>query len=96
MIPGARQRDRQAWSITTRQVVEALETESGAAIDKRKLDMREPIRSLGLHTIRVHLATDLNPSFRVLVERRRWPRSRERLEPEADNRRGRGRSVSAT
>ena len=56
-------------SITTKQVIEALEKEIGAAIDKRKLDMREPIRSLGVHTIRVHLATDLNPSFDVLVER---------------------------
>jgi len=56
-------------SITTKQVVEALEKEIGVAIDRRKLDMREPIRSLGLHTLRVHLATDLNPGFDVLVER---------------------------
>jgi len=56
-------------SITTKQVVDALEKEIGAAIDRRRLDMREPIRSLGLHTIRVHLATDLNPGFDVLVER---------------------------
>jgi len=56
-------------SITTKQVVEALQQATGLEIDRRKLDMREPIRSLGLHTIRVHLATDLNPSFDVLVER---------------------------
>jgi len=56
-------------SITTRQVVEALERASGLSIDKRKLDLREPIRSLGEHTVHVHLATDLDPSFRVLVER---------------------------
>ncbi len=56
-------------SITTKQVVEALEQATGLEIDKRKLDMREPIRSLGLHTIHVRLATELNPSFDVIVER---------------------------
>jgi len=56
-------------SITTRQVVEELERVTGLGVDKRKIDLREPIRSLGLHTVRVHLATDLNPSFDVLVER---------------------------
>ena len=56
-------------SITAKQIIEGLELELGQTIDKRKLDMREPIRSLGVHTIRVHLATDLNPSFDVLVER---------------------------
>jgi len=56
-------------SITPKQVVETLEQVVGVSVDKRKLDLREPIRSLGLHPVRVHLATDLNPSFDVLVER---------------------------
>jgi large subunit ribosomal protein L9 len=56
-------------SITTKQVVEALKQATGLEIDKRRLDMREPIRGLGLHTIHVRLATELNPSFDVLVER---------------------------
>lgn len=56
-------------SITAKQIIESLEHELGQTIDKRKLDMREPIRSLGRHTLRLHLATDVNPSFSVLVER---------------------------
>jgi large subunit ribosomal protein L9 len=56
-------------SITARQIIEALEREVGQTIDKRKLDLREPIRSLGEHTIRVHLATELNPTFTISVER---------------------------
>jgi large subunit ribosomal protein L9 len=56
-------------SITAKQVIEALQHELGQEIDKRKLDMREPIRSLGTHTLRVHLATDVNPTFNVMVER---------------------------
>lgn len=56
-------------SITTRQIVEALQTQAGITIDKRKLDIREPIRNLGLHSIRVPLARELNPHFKVRVER---------------------------
>jgi large subunit ribosomal protein L9 len=55
-------------SITTKQIVDALERAAGLSLDKRKLDLREPIRSLGAHTVRVHLATDLNPTFTVVVE----------------------------
>jgi len=56
-------------SITTRQVVDMLQQVTGVEIDKRKIDLREPIRSLGTHTVRLHLATELNPTFSVLVER---------------------------
>lgn len=56
-------------SITTRQIVEALESQAKITIDKRRLDIREPIRNLGLHSIRVHLARELNPHFKVRVER---------------------------
>ena len=56
-------------SITTKQVIDRLKQATGVDIDKRKLDLREPIRSLGSHTVRVHLATDLNPAFTVIVER---------------------------
>lgn len=56
-------------SITTQQIVDALQHDAGLEVDKRKVDLREPIRALGLHTVRVHLATDVNPTFNVLVER---------------------------
>jgi large subunit ribosomal protein L9 len=56
-------------SITTQQIVDALARDAGIPIEKRKIDLREPIRSLGQHTVRVHLATDVNPVFNVIVER---------------------------
>lgn len=56
-------------SITTQQIIDALVRDAGIEIEKRKIDMREPIRSLGQHSIRVHLATDVNPVFNVVVER---------------------------
>ncbi|HLF29352.1 MAG TPA: 50S ribosomal protein L9 [Anaerolineae bacterium] len=74
-------------SITTKQVVDALEQAIGQSVDKRKLDLREPIRSLGTHTVHVHLATDLNPGFEVIVERDTTTfaaRAEEAPAPEAD------------
>ncbi len=68
-------------SITARQIIEALEREVGQSIDKRKLDLREPIRNLGLHTLRVRLATDVNPTFNVLVERDTRVAAAEAVEP---------------
>src|SRR3990172_2907087 len=35
-------------SITTKQIIDALERDTGLSLDKRKLDLREPIRTLGL------------------------------------------------
>ena len=54
-------------SITTQQVAEELKRVAGIEIDKRKLELREPIRSLGTHKVAVHLATDLEPEFTVNV-----------------------------
>ena len=54
-------------SITTQQVAEELKRVAGIEIDKRKLELREPIRSLGTHKVAVHLATDLEPEITVNV-----------------------------
>lgn len=71
-------------SITTKQIVTALESETGLTIDKRKLDIRESIRNVGLYTIRVHLARDLNPHFNVLVENEATAGSKQRDLPSED------------
>jgi large subunit ribosomal protein L9 len=54
-------------SITTQQVADELKRVAGIEIDKRKLELREPIRSLGAHKVAVHLATDLEPELTVNV-----------------------------
>ena len=54
-------------SITTQQVAEELQRTTGIEIDKRKFELREPIRSLGAHKVAVHLATDLDPELTVNV-----------------------------
>jgi large subunit ribosomal protein L9 len=54
-------------SITTQQVADELQRTTGIEIDKRKLELREPIRTLGTHKVAVHLATELEPELTVNV-----------------------------
>jgi large subunit ribosomal protein L9 len=54
-------------SITTQQIADELKRTAGIEVDKRKLELREPIRALGMHKVAVHLATDLEPELTVNV-----------------------------
>ena len=55
-------------SITASQIVEAIQREKGIEVDKRKLDLREPLRSIGMHTVPIRLAAELVPSVTVIIE----------------------------
>ena len=55
-------------SITANDIVEAIKREKGIEVDKRKVDLREPLRSLGTHSVPIRLATDLAPTVTVVVE----------------------------
>jgi len=55
-------------SITTADIVEAIQAERGIEIDKRKIDLRDPIRMVGTHQVPVKLATDLVAKVKVVVE----------------------------
>jgi large subunit ribosomal protein L9 len=46
-------------SITAADVVEAVEAQTGIALDRRTLRMDEPIKSLGEHSVPVRLHTDV-------------------------------------
>ena len=60
--------DRLYGSITAGDIATALGRELGAAFDRRKLVLDEPIRELGTHTVPVHLAHDVTASLTVRVE----------------------------
>jgi large subunit ribosomal protein L9 len=60
--------DRLYGSITASDIATALGRELGAAFDRRKLVLDEPIRELGTHTVPVHLARDVTASLTVRVE----------------------------
>ena len=53
-------------SITSADVVEAVATQTGVELDRRRLQLDEPIRSLGTHEVPVKLHSDVE--FRVTVE----------------------------
>jgi large subunit ribosomal protein L9 len=54
-------------SITSQQIADELKAKAGLEVDKRKIELREPIRSLGTHKVAVHLASELQPELTVNV-----------------------------
>ncbi len=56
-------------SITAQQIVDEVKRSAGLELDRHKVELREPIRSLGTHKVAVHLATDLAPELTVNVVR---------------------------
>ena len=53
-------------SVTTADVAAAVDTQTGIELDRRRLHLDEPIRSLGVHEIPVKLHSDVE--FRLTVE----------------------------
>jgi len=61
------EKDRLYGSITSGDIAEALEKETGRNVDRRKLELKEPIRQLGTYTVPVRLLSDISPQIRVDV-----------------------------
>ena len=53
-------------SVTVNDVVQAVSAQTGVELDRRKIHMEEPIRSIGTHEVPVRLHPDVQ--FRVTVE----------------------------
>lgn len=54
-------------SITSKQIAEKLEKDYGHKIDRRKIELDEPIRSLGYTTVPVKLHPEVSGSIKVHV-----------------------------
>jgi large subunit ribosomal protein L9 len=65
----AGEKDRLYGSITSADIVEALERQTGHAFDKRKVQLKGAIRELGEHRVPIKLMTDVMPEITVVVER---------------------------
>ncbi|MFC1904589.1 50S ribosomal protein L9 [Chloroflexota bacterium] len=59
--------DRLYGSITAADIAAELESTNGLVVDKRKIELDEPIRELGSHEVTVRLTKDLTPSIKVTV-----------------------------
>jgi len=59
--------DRLYGSITSGDIADALESEIGKSVDRRKIELEEPIRELGTYSVPFKLLSDLAPTIVVEV-----------------------------
>ncbi|GAK30893.1 50S ribosomal protein L9 [Weissella oryzae SG25] len=52
-------------AISSKQVIEAAEKQYGLKLDKRKMDMKEPIRALGYRTVTIKLHRQVEAKLRI-------------------------------
>lgn len=61
--------DRLYGSITNINIAEALAEEIGQEVDRRKIELDEPLKDLGTHAITIRLAAEAEAKVTVVVER---------------------------
>jgi large subunit ribosomal protein L9 len=59
--------ERLYGSITAGDIIAELEKSFGIIVDKRKIDLENPIRELGSHEVPIRLTRDIVPSITVTV-----------------------------
>ncbi len=60
--------ERLYGSITAADIAAELEKSHGIIVDKRKIELTEPIRQLGSYEVEVKLAKDIVPKIKVTVQ----------------------------
>ena len=60
-------KDRLYGSITNADIAAELESTTGLVIDKRKIELAEPIHQLGSYDVAIRLAKDIVPKIKVTV-----------------------------
>ena len=60
-------KDRLYGSITNADIASELQNTTGLVIDKRKVELPEPIRQLGSYEVAIRLAKDLVPRIKLTV-----------------------------
>jgi large subunit ribosomal protein L9 len=61
--------DRLYGSVTNVNIAEALEEEIGQEVDRRKIDLEEPLKELGTHAVTIRLAAEAEAKVTVVIER---------------------------
>lgn len=65
----AGQGDRLYGAITNQQIAEAIAQQLGVEVDRRRIELEAPIRTLGTHPVRVRLGPEISAQVQVVVER---------------------------
>ena len=60
-------KDRLYGSITSTDIASELENATGLVVDKRKIELAEPIRQLGSYEVTIRLGKDIVPKVKVTV-----------------------------
>ena len=60
-------KDRLHGSITSADIASELNNSTGLVVDKRKIELAEPIRQLGGYEVTIRLAKDIIPKIKVTV-----------------------------
>ena len=55
-------------SVTAADLADELERQTGEIIDRRMIHLEEPIRSVGVHEVRIHLHPEVNTPISVEIE----------------------------
>ena len=55
-------------SVTTQEIADALQKEHGIALDKRKIVLDEPIKTVGTYTVTCKLGYEINAELKVKIE----------------------------
>ena len=61
-------KNRLFGSITSADIAKELESNAGLVIDKRKIELKEAIRELGVFEVTVKLYKDISPKMKVTVK----------------------------
>jgi large subunit ribosomal protein L9 len=61
--------DRLYGSITKANIAESLEEQVGREVDRRKIELDEPLKELGTHAVTIRLASEAEAKITVVIER---------------------------
>jgi large subunit ribosomal protein L9 len=76
-------KERMHGSITAANIATELKSVIGQDVDKRKIDLAEPIKQLGSYDITIKLVKDIEPKIKVhVVEKEKEPEKETAKEPE--------------
>ena len=71
-------KDKLYGSITSADIAAELNNTTGLEVDKRKIELEEPIRQLGSYEVSIRLAQDIIPKIRVTVVEEAPPKEEEK------------------
>jgi len=76
-------KDRLYGSVTSADIASELEKAAGLVVDKRKIELAEPIRQLGSYEVAIRLAKDIVPKIKVNVIEQETEKEAKKTEKEA-------------